>query len=81
MEANKFSPILIDGDIIMRDCVITKFMDNGLRITPLEWYQKSNVSFCVHAIITFDTNKEQARVLRDLSDGALSYDDLVKTYF
>ena len=75
MESNKFSAIIIG------DRVITKIMDNGLRITPLKWVQKSNVSFHTDTTITFDTNKESARVLRDLSDGVLSYDDLVKTYF
>jgi hypothetical protein len=74
MNANKFSAIIIG------DRVITKIMDNRLRITPLKWVQKSDSTFHPDTI-TFDTNKEASCVLRELSDGIISYDDLVKMYF
>ena len=73
MNANKFSAIIIG------DRVITKIMDNKLRITPLKWFQKSNSSLHPDTIM-FETNKEASRVLSELSDGTICYDDLVKMY-
>ena len=55
-------------------------MDNKLRITPLKWFQKSNSSLHPDTIM-FETNKEASRVLIELSDGTICYDDLVKMYF
>ena len=57
MEENKFSAIIIGDRVITK---IDNGQVNGLRITPLEWVQKSNASFHTDAIITFDTNKEAA---------------------
>ncbi len=78
MEENKFSAIIIGDRVITK---IDNGQVNGLRITPLKWVQKSNASFHTDATITIDTNKEAARVIRDLIYGTLSYDDLIKTYF
>lgn len=75
MNANKLSAIIIG------DRVITN-MGSGIRITPLKWVQKGN-TYNVNKFetITFETNKEAARIIRELADGILTYNELVKTYF
>jgi hypothetical protein len=62
--------------IIIGDWVVSKFMDNGIRISPLKW--KGPNTF--EPVATED-RYEANRLLQNLSDGKLTYDELIKTYF
>jgi hypothetical protein len=62
--------------IIIGDWVVSKFMDNGIRISPLKWK-------CPNTFepVTTEDRYEANRLLQNLSDGKLTYDELIKTYF
>ncbi len=62
--------------IIIGNWVVSKFMDNGIRISPLKW--KGSNPF---EPITTENKDEANRILQNLSDGKLTYDELIKTYF
>ena len=62
--------------IIIGDWVVSKFMDNGIRISPLKWKGPSTFE-----PVTTEDRYEANRLLQNLSDGKLTYDELIKTYF
>lgn len=62
--------------IIIGDWVVSKFMDSGIKISPLKW--KGSNTF---EPVTAENKYEANRILQNLSDGKLTYDELIKTYF
>ena len=70
---SKASAVIIGG------CVVSKFMDNGIRIRPLKWLDQPKMETMEQ--FTTESKAESNRVLQKLSDGKLTYDELIKTYF
>ena len=62
--------------IIIGDWVVSKFMDNGIKISPLKWKGVNMVE-----PVTTEDRYEANRLLQNLSDGKVTYDELIKTYF
>lgn len=69
---SKSSAVIIGG------YVVSKFMDNDIRIKPLKLAEKSN---SITEQVTTESKIEVNLILQKLSEGKLTYDDLVKSYF
>ena len=64
--------------IIIDNCIVSKFMDNGIKITPISLEQKMNPTFNVGSLkkITYGSRVEDNHILHKLSEGVLKYEDL-----
>ena len=62
--------------IIIGDWMVSKFMNNGIKISPLKW-KESNTFEPIKTEDKYEAN----RILQNLLDGKLTYDELVKSYF
>jgi hypothetical protein len=69
------------NSILIDICVVTK-MNNGIRIRSEKMESKFNKRFDCKELerISTGTRQSDGKLLRLLSDGELSYDDLIKTY-
>ena len=66
------------NSIIIDNCVVSKFMDNGIKITPISLIKKQNSTFNIHSLqkITYGNRLEDNRILNNLSTGILTFEDL-----
>lgn len=72
MSLNTSSVIFIDG------CAVCKFPDNQIRIKPLKWFKEEKVSFPDKVS---SVEKDESNILQKLSDGKVTFDDIVLKYF
>ena len=61
--------------IIIGNYVVSKFMDNSIRIKPLNWHLQNE-----EPVVT-EHKVEVDNILKKLVDGKITYDELVKCYF
>ena len=66
------------NSVIIDNCVVSKFMGNGLKITPISLKKKQNPTFNIHSLqkITYGNRVEDNKILNKLSDGILTFEDL-----
>ena len=64
--------------VIIDNCVVSRFMGNGVNICPIRLAKKKHPTFEAGLLprLTFGNRVEDNRVLRELSDGTLNFDDL-----
>ena len=64
--------------IIIDNCIVTKFGVNGICIKPIKLVK--NYDITKYQVITVGNRKKDNDILHQLSDGSLTYDNLVNTY-
>ena len=64
--------------VIIDNCIVSKFMGNGLKIRPISLEQKINPSFNINSLkkITYGSRLNDNKIIQRLSDGILKYEDL-----
>lgn len=64
--------------VIIDNCIVSKFMGNGLKIRPISLEQKINPSFNINSLkkITYGSRLNDNKIIQQLSDGILKYEDL-----
>lgn len=69
--------------IMIDNCVITKFTNNGISIMPISLIQKINPLLDLNSINkkTFGSRKQDNLILTSLADGTLKFDDLFSNSF
>ena len=66
------------NSVVIDNCIVSKFMGNGLRIRPISLEKKINPTFNINSLkkITYGSRLKNSRIIRQLSDGVLKYEDL-----
>ena len=66
------------NSVIIDNCIVSKFMENGVRIMPIRLKQKLNPNFNIHSLqkITYGNKSADNRILCNLSNGILKFEDL-----
>lgn len=66
------------NSVLIDNCIVSKFMGNGLRIRPVSLQEKINPNFNINSLkkITYGSRVNDSRILQQLSDGILKYEDL-----
>ena len=66
------------NSVIIDNCVVSKFMENGVRITPINLKQKLNPNFNISSLlkITYGSKVKDNKILSDLCEGILKFEDL-----
>lgn len=64
--------------VIIDNCIVSKFMGNGLRIHPISLEKKFNPTFNINSLkkITYGSRLNDIKIIQQLSDGILKYEDL-----
>ena len=65
--------------IVIDTCIVSKFMGNGIRITPISLAKKRNPSLNIDLLHkkTYGSKKNDHSILSQLSRGVLKYEDIV----
>jgi hypothetical protein len=65
--------------IIIDNCIVSKFMGNGVRITPIRLAKKLKPSLNIDLLQkkTYGSRKNDQSILSKLADGVLKYEDIV----
>ena len=65
--------------IVIDNCVVSKFMGNGIRITPISLAKKINPSLNIDLLQkkTYGSRKNDNSILSQLTCGVLNYEDIV----
>ena len=65
-------------NIVIDNCVVSRFMGNGVKIAPIRLFQKLNPNFNVNSLqkITYGSRREDNNILSGLCTGNLKFDDL-----
>jgi hypothetical protein len=66
------------NSVIIDNCIVSKFMGNGLRIRPISLEKKLNPTFNINSVkkITYGSRIKDNQIIQQLSDGILKYNDL-----
>lgn len=66
------------NSVVIDNCIVSKFMGNGLRIRPINLEKKLNPKFNINSLkkITYGSRLNDAKILQQLSDGILKYENL-----
>ena len=66
------------NSVVIDNCIVSKFMGNGLRIRPISLQKKINPNFNINSVkkITYGSRLNDSKILQQLSDGILKYEDL-----
>jgi hypothetical protein len=64
--------------IVIDNCLISKFMGNGICITPIGLAKKKNPHLNIDSLqkITYGSRKKDNSVISKLATGELNYDDV-----
>ena len=64
--------------VIIDNCIVSKFMGNGLRIRSISLEKKINPTVNINSLkkITYGSRLNDTQILQRLSDGILNYEDL-----
>jgi hypothetical protein len=64
--------------IVIDNCIVSKLMGTGLRIRPISLEKKINPTFNINSLkkITYGSRLKDNKILQELSDGILKYEDL-----
>ncbi len=63
--------------VIIDNCIVSKFT-NGLRIRSIDLEKKINPNFNINSLqkITYGSRFNDAKIIQELSDGILKYEEL-----
>ena len=66
------------NSIIIDNCIVSKFMENGLRIIPICLKQKLNPNFDIISLqkITYGSRINDHKIISQLAKGILKFKDL-----
>lgn len=66
------------NSVIIDNCIVSKIMGNGLRIRSINLEKKLNPTFNINSVkkITYGSRLKNNKIIQQLSDGILKYDDL-----
>ena len=66
------------NSVIIDNCIVSKFMGNGVRIRPISLEQKMNPNFNVNSLqkINYGSRLNDNKIIQQLCDGLLKYEDL-----
>ena len=64
--------------VIIDNCIVSKFMGNGLRIRPISLEKKIKPTFNINSLkkITYGSRLNDNKIIQQLADGILKYEDL-----
>lgn len=68
--------------IIIDNCIVSKFMDNGVCITSIKLAKKENPLLNINSLqkITYGSRKNDNLILTKLSNGTLKYEDIIANF-
>ncbi len=63
--------------IIIDNCIVSKFMDNGIRIRPIKQAEQTNLRIRLLQKITYGNREKDNNILSLLASGAMNFEDLI----
>lgn len=68
--------------IVIDNCIVSKFMENGISIKPIHLAKKINPQLNIDSLqkITYGDKQKDNYVISQLIDGQLKYEDLISNF-
>ncbi len=83
ISSRKESCVMDENGIIIDNCIVTKFMENGVKIEPINQATKMNPKLNINSLrrITCGSRVKDNHLLLQLSTGKLKYEYLIQNKF